>query len=509
MARIGIVDLGSNTARLVVFSYEAGAWYRLEDEIREPVRLAQGFGAGNHLAPAAVDRSAAAVKLMADFAKATGLGRLEVIATSAVRDAENRGELLGRLEGLDLDVWITAGSEEAELGVLAVANSLAPEDAWVVDLGGGSVQVSRMEGRRFVHGESFPLGMVRMSERFFTSDPPRRSEVLALEAEAERLLGPVVEEIGKTELPLIAVGGTVRNLARAVQKRISYPLELLHGYVLARADLEALTARLLASSTEERAGIPGIREDRSDVIAAGAVVYRWLLQNAGRKSLLISGHGMREGALYRHFLPAPYLLADIRAFHIENLLAGFRQPLAHVGHVEHLVLRIFGGLAPAFGLSGDDREILVAAARLHDLGMSLFYYRHHRHGAYLLGSGPLCGYTHREQAMVMLLVRYHEKGQPRTTPYESILQPEDAMLLLRLTACLRLAEHLERSRVGRVKDLSVEVGDEQVLLLLEADEAPVVEAWEAKKLTCDLFLEAFGRPLEIARACAPSIVAQG
>ncbi|MCB1033395.1 MAG: exopolyphosphatase, partial [Acidobacteria bacterium] len=89
MKRLGIVDLGSNTARLVVYAYEPGVWYRLEDEIREPVRLAEGFGAGNHLAEAAVDRSAAAVKLMADFAQATGLGRLEVIATSAVRDADN------------------------------------------------------------------------------------------------------------------------------------------------------------------------------------------------------------------------------------------------------------------------------------------------------------------------------------------------------------------------------------------------------------------------------------
>ena len=500
MSRIGIVDLGSNTARLVVYAYEPSSWYRLEDEIREPVRLAEGFGAGNHLSPAAVDRSVAAVQLMADFAKATELGRLEVIATSAVRDAENRQQLLDRLQGLDLDIWITAGTEEAELGVLAAANSLSLENAWVIDLGGGSVQVSLMEDRRFVHGESFPLGMVRMSERFLVSDPPRRTEVLALEAEAQESLGTMTQAIRDSDYPLVAMGGTVRNLARAVQKRISYPLEILHAYTLPRADLEALTARLVASSFQERRSIPGIRQDRSDVITAGAVIYRWILQSSRRQEILISGHGMREGALYRHLLPAPHLLEDVREFSIRNLLAGFRQQAAHVDHVRFLARRLFEGLAEEFELDATAGEILAAAAALHDLGTSLFYYRHHRHGAYLLGSGPLYGYGHREQVLIMLLVRWHEKGFPRTAPYDPVLEPGDALLLLRLTACLRLAEHLERSRMGRIKDLSVQVHPEQVVLHLVADEEPVVEVWEALKLTASLFREAFDRSLEIVRS---------
>ncbi len=500
MARIGIVDLGSNTARLVVYAYEPGEWYRLEDEIREPVRLAEGFGGGNHLSAAAIDRSAAALKLMADFAQATDLGRLEVIATSAVRDAENRQELLDRLEGLDLDIWITAGTEEAELGVLAAANSLSLEHAWVVDLGGGSVQISLMENRRFVHGESFPLGMVRMSERFLTSDPPLPREVAALEAEAQQRLGPMMGKIRETDYPLVAMGGTVRNLARAVQKRIFYPLELLHGYALSAADLEALAAQLLASREQERSTIPGIRQDRADVITAGAVIYRWILRSSRRQELLVSGHGMREGTLYRHFLPAPHLLEDVRAFSLQNLLAGFRQPTAHVRHVEFLARRIFEGLAAAFDLGKEAGEILAAAATLHDLGTALFYYRHHRHGAYLLHSSPLYGFDHREQVLILLMVRWHEKGSPRTAPYDSILAPGDFKLLLRLTACLRLAEHLERSRIGRVQDLSVEVRTDRIVLHLEAREEPIVEVWEAQKLTAELFQEAFDRSLEMVRS---------
>lgn len=503
MARIGIVDLGSNTARLVVFAYEAGRCFHLEDEIREPVRLAEGFGAGNRLSPAAVDRSVAALTLMADYAKATDLGHLEVIATSAVRDAENQSELLRRIEDLELDLWITAGTEEAELGVLAAANSLAMDDAWIVDLGGGSVQISLMEDRRFVSGKSFPLGMVRMSERFLVSDPAGRAEVLALEATAESHLSPTIQAMLDSDYPVVAMGGTVRNLARAVQKRASYPLELLHGYVLARTDLEALTARLLASSREERRNIPGIRQDRSDVITAGAVIYRWILQNCRRREIIISGHGMREGALYRHFLPAPHLLENVRDFSIRNLQAGFPQPLGHVDHVRFLAERLFDGLAPVFGLSPRDREILSAAARLHDLGTAVFYYRHHRHGAYLLGSGPLHGFSHREQVLIILLVRWHEKGFPRTAPYDPILSPGDSVLLQRLTACLRLAEHLERSRVGRVRDLEVAVEEERVAIQLHAIQEPVVEVWEALKLTGALFREAFGRPVEMSRAESP------
>jgi len=134
MERLGIVDLGSNTARLVVYGYEPERWFRLVSEIREPVRLGAGMGADNRLAAAAIERAAAALRLFADFAAASELSPPRVLATSALRDAVNRERFFERVRPLGLRIDVLSGEEEAALGVLAVANSHAFDDAWVIDL---------------------------------------------------------------------------------------------------------------------------------------------------------------------------------------------------------------------------------------------------------------------------------------------------------------------------------------------------------------------------------------
>jgi len=503
MHRIGIVDLGSNTARLVVFAYEPGRWYRLEDEIREPVRLAEGFGEGSTLTPGAMDRCVTALKLFADFASATGLEEIEVIATSALRDAKNREELLERIRPLALPIKILSGEEEAAWGVRAVANSLDLRDAWVVDLGGGSLEISEMRDRSFHHGASFPLGMVRLTERFLTSDSSSqkklfRKQAMALEQELESRLAPLLMEMLERPHPIVAMGGTVRNLGRAVQKKASYPLSLLHGYFLQKRPLERLVATLRAMPATERGSVSGIRPDRGDVILAGGLLYQWLIRRTNRKGLILSGQGLREGAFYRHLLPKKHLSDNVRSFAIRNIRAQYSHVKVHTEHVRRLAASAFEGLAPLHKFSHHEAEILDAAANLHDGGSTLSYYRHARHGVYLLGSRPLPGFTHREQALIMLMVKYHEKGTPRISSFEPLLGFKDLAVLRRLTACLRLAEHLERSRSGRILSLEVsKISKRRIEIRLQARVSPTVEIWEAKKLAGPLFREAFGRELHL------------
>lgn len=499
MRRLGIVDLGSNTARLVVFGYEPELWFRLIDEIREPVRLGEGMGRGNALAPEAIERAVAALTLYTHFTDATSLGRPRVIATSALRDAVNAERFFERARHLELPIEVLSGEEEAALGVRAVANSFAFEDAWVMDLGGGSAQISEMRGRAWVKGRAYPLGAVRLTEAHLLHDPPRRPEVAELEAAAAAALGEVALAMRRRALPLVAMGGTIRNLARAVQKRRGYPLGRVHGYFLRAPDLAALTDDLLALPVDKRRRIGGIHPDRADVILAGCLVYRWLLAETARDGLWISGYGMREGAFLESFLPPPHLHPEVRAFSVENLFRGYPQPLRHTANVRRLARRIFDGMAPVHKLGPAEADLLDAAAWLHDIGMAVGYHKHHKHGAYLVETTHLLnGFTHREQALVMLLVRYHRKGSPSLGMWRELVRPGDKKLLLRLAACLRLAEYLERARAGRVKDVRVWIHRDTATLELTADEEPVVEMWEAMKHAA-FFEQAFGRRLVLKR----------
>lgn len=494
MRQVGIVDLGSNTARMVVYAHEPGRWFRLVDQIREPIRLGEGLAREARLSSGAVERGVAALKLFADYAAAAELDAFEVIGTSALRDAANREELLDRVKPLGVDVHILTGEEEAGIGVLAAANGFDFPDAWVMDLGGGSAQISRMRERSHAAGQAYPLGAVRLTETCFDSDPPKERQVEALEAVVAEHLGEVASELRRDGDPLVAMGGTIRNLARAAQKRSGYPVNLLHGYFLPRRALEEVTGHLLTLDARGRARTPGIHPDRADVIVAGALVYRWLLRESGRDGLLISGDGVREGAFFRHFLEAPHLLPDVRRFAVDNLLARYEQPWDHTRHVGKLARRLFHGLEPLHGLGEAEARLLDAAAVLHDVGLAVRYYRHHKHGDYLLSASPLSGFSHREQVLLTLLVRYHHKGSPGLGPFKEVMESGDKQRLLHLAACLRLAVYLERSKAGRVRDLVVEIEKASIRVTLLATEEPWVEIWEARKHG-DLFERAFDREL--------------
>ncbi len=495
MKRIGIVDMGSGTARLVVYDFEAGQWFRLTDEIRESVRLGEGFAATGKLSKAATTRAIDAIKLYADYAVATNLGKLTVIATSAVREAANSQDFLSQLKGFNLDFRILSGEEEAQYGALAVANSFQVSSAWVMDLGGGSAQISRLENRLFMGGQAFPLGYVRLTEQFLQGARTSEQEVKQLEKFVLKQLEPTLARMKKDLAPLIAMGGTIRNLARAVQKLEDYPLDALHGYELKRDALESLIQRLLDLPTNERAIISGIHADRADAILAGALVYRTVLREIGAKSLIISGQGVREGAFYKEFVPrVPHLLPEVRVFSVQNLFAHYPQDENHTQHVRKLSRKLFMALEPIHRYGASEARLLDAAASLHDIGMAVSYHDHHKHGAYLVLNTQMPGFTHREQILLALLVQYHRKGDPKLGQFKRILEPDDEIRLLRLAACLRLAEYLERSRSGRVQDLSLKIEKERITIGLIAAQTPRVELWEASKHG-DLFRKAFGRAL--------------
>jgi exopolyphosphatase / guanosine-5'-triphosphate,3'-diphosphate pyrophosphatase len=492
--RIGIVDLGSGTARLVVYHYQTGEWFRLTDEVRDPVRLGEGFAQKGELEKSAIERALEALRMYADYALATNLGKLEVIATSAVREAANQRDFLARLKGLPLEFNVLSGEQEACYGALAVANGFDFSRAWVMDLGGGSAQLSRLEARRWVSGQAFPLGGVRLTEMFFKSDPPDVGEIEALEKFVRREMRATLEGVKSEPAPLVAMGGTIRNLARAVQKEHDYPLDVLHGFALRRKSLENLTEKLVKQSAKARAQVPGIHPDRADVILAGALVYRTVMREADVTEIIISGQGVREGAFYRHFMPDPHLIPDVRRFSVQNLFAHYPQPQAHTERVRLLSRRLFEGLEPLHRYGPTEARLLDDAAYLHDIGMAVNYYDHHKHSAYLVTSAAIPGLTPREQALLALLVQYHRKGDPKINAYKSILEDGDDRLLLRLAACLRLAEYLERSRAGRVRDLSLEIEKKTVRIALRAAEIPRVELREAGK-QAGIFKKAFGREL--------------
>lgn len=506
--RIAVIDLGSNTARLIVMNAVPGHSYRLEDEIREVVRLRQGM-TEDGLSEAAMNRAFATLRLFKRFCDSTQVDEIIAAATSAVRDAANGRTFVERVQHeLGLPLRILDGEREAYYSAIGALNDVALRDGAIVDIGGGSAQISLVNDRRYVRGWSAPLGALTLTERFVRSDPIGDSEFKALEQEIGRTLDRV-KWLPNLTGELVGLGGTIRNLARIEARRRGYPLVTMHGFTLSQAALEQTIEVLRTQPLARRIRLPGLRTDRADIILPGALVLHAILQRSSKDALTVSVHGLREGLFFEHFWRhwSEPVIADIRGFGVLNMARVYRYHKKHANHVRFLAGRVFEQLTLLHNYGGAERELLDAAALLHDIGTLIAYDGHDVHSQTLIVNGGLSGFTPRELALIGLLARYHRKGMPEPGDYASLLQPGDDLLLMRLAAILRLAEYLERGRSSAVDDVAVSWNATTLRLTLIADQYPAVEIWDTQRNALDLMSRAFEREVLLDSTVAPGNLA--
>lgn len=498
MNKIGIIDLGSNTTRLIVMAYEPGRCFRLVDEVSEVVRLAEGVDSNGYLQPEPIRRAVEALRMFESFCHGTGVQTIIAVGTSAIREAANQDEFWAALRrATRLNLRIISAETEARYGYLGATNALGLRHGFIFDTGGGSTQVGAVLDRRLTEIFSVQAGVLRFTERYVRSDPVSKRDLRALRAGARDAFAPLDWLRTAPGLTLAGIGGTVRTLARIDQKQRAYPLDRVHGHMLTREHLAQIVEELARRPRREREQIPGLKADRADVTLAGAVIVEELMDRGGFRELLVSGQGVREGIFYEHFLQGsdPPLLDNPRAFSVLNLayLSGYEQE--HCRKVAELSLSLFDQLAPLHAYGPWERELLGYAATLHDIGVSVGYYDHHKHSEYLVHNAALLGFTHREIALLGFLVRNHRKGLADVTPYLSILQPDDELRIMRLSALLRIAEYLERSKSQVVRHVRVELGAD-VRVYVEASGNADVEIWDANR-RAGLFKKAFDRDITI------------
>lgn len=499
--RTAIIDLGSNSARVIVMNSLSGWSYHLEDEIREIVRLREGL-TRDGLADAAITRGLFTLRLFKQFCDSLGVDHIIATATSAVREAANGAQFLETVEHeIGLSLRILDGDEEAYYGVLGALGAVDLENGVIVDIGGGSAQVSQVRGRRFVQGQALTLGALALTERFVASDPIGKSELKAVQSEIARQLDGVAW-LGKGETgQIVGLGGTIRNLAKVEAARQSFPLQNIDGFELSANSLNETIEQLCELPLDERRKIAGLSRDRADIILPGALVIREILKRLNQDELTISGAGLREGLFLEEFwrdLPYP-VVPDLRAFSVLNLARFFDYQAAHAEHVKFLSGRLFDQLQPLHGYGALERQWLMAAATLHDIGTAIRYNDHHKHSQMLIASNGLPGFSPREVAIIALLTRYHRKGTPDAGEFESLLEKGDADRLRVLAALLRISEYLERGRSGVVRDVQARWDKKQLTLTLIAQNAEV-ELWVTRRNGTDLMATAFEREVVLEGA---------
>jgi exopolyphosphatase/guanosine-5'-triphosphate,3'-diphosphate pyrophosphatase len=298
--KAAVIDLGSNSVRLLVAEIEEGKINQIFKDLAT-TRLGAGVVKNGMLWRDSIEKTVSAVEAFKNKAMAFGCQRIIAFATSAVREAKNGGEFMKELRRrAGLEVRLLSGREEAKLSFVGAKESLKVEGrTLVIDIGGGSTELALGE-REIELEESLPMGAVRWTEQFLKSDPPKSEEIEALQMEARKLLSGFeksFENMKAERVTAIGVGGTFTTLCAILKKLEEYHWTKVHGSTLEFEAVEEMAKNLCGLDSSERKKIPGLAPERADIIAAGALIALEIMRFLGLKSIVVSEADLMEGIL--------------------------------------------------------------------------------------------------------------------------------------------------------------------------------------------------------------------
>jgi exopolyphosphatase / guanosine-5'-triphosphate,3'-diphosphate pyrophosphatase len=483
-----IIDIGSNSGRMIVFRLSKGEHLDVIEDARAPLRLARALRDCDSLGPEAIERTLEALRDFRAVADGAGATRIVAVATSAVRDAADGGDLVARAARLGISLQIIDGNLETRLGFTGAVHDLPVVSGLTMDLGGGSVELGRFVDRSLQTTWSLPFGSLRASDRFLRHDPPTEKELRAL----RRALTDALDDAGVVELAkgetLIGIGGTMRNLAKVDRRRSDYPLPVIHGYELDGGRLDDLVTDLSSRTLDRRAQLAGLNPDRADTILGGAVVIQQVAQHVGASAIVVSSRGLREGLALAETGAAMASPAFVRKISVATLASRFAtwDPAVadrRAGLAEALLERLDPTSPPAVV------EMLAHAATLVDVGRAIDYYDRFEHAAMIVTAADLGGFTHANLGALTAVLRQAEDPS-RLGPFGRLVARQDRPAVRRAATVLALAEELNR-RIppGRPATITCNMlkGGFEVI-------APVPAGWRPRGVA-DRFTTVFGRPL--------------
>jgi exopolyphosphatase/guanosine-5'-triphosphate,3'-diphosphate pyrophosphatase len=473
---IAVIDVGSNSVRLLVARELSDAAFEVVDEQRFDARLGEGQ-AGGELTAQGFERGLMAMRIMSQVAASHGPSITLAAGTEALRRATNADAFVDAVhDQTGLAIRVLSAEEEAAASFLGVVNSSRITSGHVLDLGGGSLELMDV-GVRFLTGaQSAPLGAIYASERYLKSDLPAPKEVRALRRAVRQQL-----EIDSTEGELWGVGGAIRNIARIVRLRRRYPLRRIHGLVITRREMTRLANDLVRVSAETRRRMPGVSSARADILPAAAVVVDETMALLGAETMTVAGQGLREGLVWQQIRGEAAVLPDVRTASIRGLALANGLDERAAEPVVVVAAKLFDATRDIHGLGGEELDLLLSASRLASVGVHVDYYNRERHAEYLVHAGDLHGFTHREIVLLGALVRSADTGTPDLSLYRAVVDTDDGRRVTTLAAILGTARAIRRRYPSPVEAATFEVDDTALTVHLTADEPLDVEVYELQR----------------------------
>lgn len=486
MPTLAAIDIGSNAIRLLVGRVNGERSIEILENLREPVRLGQDVFTTGTIAEETIEKATEAFARFKEIIGRHDARWKKAVATSATREALNRELFLDRIEQAGgVSVEVISGEEEARLIHLAVASKLNLKNkrAMLVDIGGGSVEITLVADGQILSSESYRMGTVRLLQLL---EEKRRGEKQFSQLVREYVDAAkkrIRKELGNDRIEMcIGTGGNVEALGELRRTLFSKD----RSNIITLEELETLLRKLQSLTYEERVRQFQLRPDRADVIVPAAIVLQRLLGLAGVEELQIPSVGLKDGVLLDM---VHELYGEKRASPREQVFTAALQlgrkyvfDEQHGLAVARHAVQLFDETRTLHNLPIEYRTLLEVAALLHDIGTFISLTDHHKHTLYLLLATPIIGLSKEQNALVANIARYHRKSMPKLShEHYAALSSKDRVIVSKLAAILRLADAMDNEHESRVKSFEVEFKKPKFIIRLWGDGDLLLEKWSLMK----------------------------
>ena len=447
MKNIAVIDIGSNSMRVLVYEIYENNSFKIIDEEKRMTRLGEFITKSNDLSNQGIQKLLITLEFFKILCEKNNVVEIIVVATEAVRRANNKKEILSLVkEKTNLDIRILSGLEESAYGYLTIKSTMDISDAILIDIGGSSMEITLVKNKTISHGISIPLGSIPLT-KLFPFDTPADNDT---KSEFKKFIFNEFDMLpwlkdGKN-LPLIGIGGTARSIGKIHKKFINYPLDLLHNYTITFDEVKTMYEYIINLDINQKSKLKGLPKERADIFTAPFSALVMLMNYCNCPNLKISQYGIREGVLYEKLLRDDLNNTDILDFSLNNILTTNDLNISHAEKISDLSCVLFEYLEnPNSKDLKSEYKLLRIASKLHDVGVSISVKHSYKHGFYIIINSLIAGLTHKEILMVGYTIALSGKFDYKLADeYKDLLTKDDILICKRLSILLCLARKIDK-----------------------------------------------------------------
>ncbi len=503
MEKIALIDLGSNTARLLLVNVSENGYFQIFDQLKEAPRLGEGMEKDGFLKPARIQETIKTLKMFRKLCDVNGIDRIIAVATAAVRRAKNQRSFLDEVSATcGIKLRVLSAEEEALYVYRGVVNTMDVVKGIILEIGGGSTKIVHYNRRNLLNYETLPFGSITLTEMFGgegVSPAECASKIEAFFTEQLQKIEWLKDVDPETQL--IGVGGTFRNLCRMTKIMKKYPLKTIHNYVVSDVDFNHVYDLLKSLDLDKKKKIKGLSSGRADILPSAFAAVSAFKKYMNLGDIIISGSGLRTGLNFNYAVPTTIdkPISDVLTHSLNSIVEFSGCNVKHTEHVVNLSVQLFKQLRVLHKFSRQYLKILKVAAYLYDTGRNVGFYNFEKNSGYVILNSNLYGISHKDIVMASFVASstgIEDINMAEWARYRDLVNDEDLDAVRKMGVMLRIAYCLDRGLSSVVKGINCDILGDSVIMKTEVDGDAAFEINSAMSLGAD-FRHVFKKNLEI------------